>query len=57
MLVGFFMGKMSYVREESVELMFFVDEVISEFLDLYVIYYFIIIIGNLIDNVIDLVCY
>ena len=56
-LAGFLMGKMSYAREESVELTFSADEVIPEPSDPHVTHHLITIIGNLIDNAIDSVCH
>jgi CitB family two-component system sensor histidine kinase MalK len=56
-LAGFLMGKMSYAREESVELAFSADEVIPEPSDPHVTHHLITIIGNLIDNAIDSVCH
>lgn len=52
-LAGFLMGKLSYAREENVELMVEVNTVIPEPADTQISHELITILGNLIDNSIE----
>jgi len=52
-LAGFLMGKLSYAREENVELMIEVNSLIPEPADPKIVHELITILGNLIDNAIE----
>jgi two-component system, CitB family, sensor histidine kinase MalK len=52
-LAGFLMGKLSYAREENVQLMIDVNSVIPEPADPKIVHELITILGNLIDNAIE----